>query len=75
MRCGPDCLICSTAAGAGPFGVLLGAVGAGLQVRHVPAIRKADNFRALCGANVVTLRSKFRTDETLELHRVVGEAL
>jgi len=30
----------------------------------------AINLRALCGANVVTLRSNFRANETLELHRV-----
>ena len=29
------------------------------------------NFRALCGANLVTLRSKIGTSETLEVHRVV----
>jgi hypothetical protein len=30
--------------------------------------------RALCGENLVTLRSNFRANKTLELHRVVGRA-
>ena len=32
----------------------------------------AINFRALCGVNLITLRSKFRANETPELHRVDG---
>ena len=32
----------------------------------------AINFRALCGANLVTSRSKFRPNETCELHRADG---
>jgi len=31
----------------------------------------AMNFRALCGATLVTLRSTFRANKPLELHRVV----
>jgi len=33
----------------------------------------AINVRALCGANLVTLRSKFGASKTLELHRVIPQ--
>ena len=33
-------------------------------------LHHAINLRALCGANSVTLPSKFRRNETLEVHRV-----
>ena len=35
----------------------------------------AINFRAVCGANLVTLRSKFRAKKNLVLHRVEGGCL
>ena len=35
-------------------------------------LHHAFDFRALCGANLVTLRSRYHPNETLVLHRVVG---